>query len=163
MRRRAALRRDSRDTGDGLTGGLARGPPTLIPGRRAPPRPPQNLAADSPVAVAGARAEPVCPPRRAVRFRRGVARSYGARERSAAATSGFAPGAASVASAALRLPPPRRRSMFKEKLWAVLAASAPSLGWRGGKRGEEVKPAAPGQRGYAGPVSPAAGLRGGDG
>lgn len=45
--------------------------------------------------------------------------------------------------------------MFKKKLWAVLAASAPSLGWRGGKRGEEVKPA-----GYAGPVSPAAGLRG---
>lgn len=105
VRRRAALRRDSRDTGDGLTGGLARGPPTLIPGRRAPPRPPQNLAADSPVAVAGAGAEPVCPPRRAVRFRRGVARSYGARERSVAATSGFAPGAASVASAALRLPP----------------------------------------------------------
>lgn len=166
MRRRAALRRDSRDAGDGLTGGLARGPPTLIPGRRAPPRPPQNLAAVSPVAVAGARAEPVCPPRRAVRFRCGVARSYGARERSAAATSGFAPRrvrgpAAAAPPGAGR--PGRRRSMFKRKLWAVLAASAPSLGWRGGKRGEEVKPAAPGQRGYAGPVPPAAGLRGGDG
>lgn len=50
--------------------------------------------------------------------------------------------------------------MFKKKLWAVLAASAPSLGWRGGKQAEAVKPAAPGQCGYAGPVSPAAGLRG---